>query len=92
MNAVIAVFNSLSVRGRSRYTADFAAPHRSKCTATFRTRSSTHKGEVKYIIGNTLIRKTERSLLHLQSVDRNGQNRKEIRKKGSKTGGTIWTS
>jgi hypothetical protein len=25
MNAVIAVFNSLSVRGRSRYTADFAA-------------------------------------------------------------------
>jgi hypothetical protein len=37
MNAVIAVFNSLSVCGRSRYTADFTAPHRSKCTATFRT-------------------------------------------------------
>jgi hypothetical protein len=37
MNAVTAVFNSLSVRGRSRYTADFAAPHRCKCTATFRT-------------------------------------------------------
>jgi hypothetical protein len=30
MYAVIAVFNSLSVRGRSRYTADFAAPHRLK--------------------------------------------------------------
>jgi hypothetical protein len=27
MCTVIAVFNSLSVRGRSRYTADFAAPH-----------------------------------------------------------------
>jgi len=26
MYAVIAVFNSLSMRGRSRYTADFAAP------------------------------------------------------------------
>jgi hypothetical protein len=35
--AVIVVFNSLSVLGRSRYAADFAAPHRSKCTATFRT-------------------------------------------------------
>jgi hypothetical protein len=28
MNAVIAVFNPLSVRGRLRHTADFAAPHR----------------------------------------------------------------
>jgi hypothetical protein len=28
MYAFIAVFNSLSVRGWSRYTADFAAPHR----------------------------------------------------------------
>jgi hypothetical protein len=37
MNAVIAVFNSLSVRGRSRHTADFAAPHRSKCTVTLET-------------------------------------------------------
>jgi hypothetical protein len=37
MNAVIAVFNSLSVRGRSRYTADFAATHRSECTTTFLT-------------------------------------------------------
>jgi hypothetical protein len=37
MNAVIAVFNSLSESGQSRYTADFAAPSRSKCTATFRT-------------------------------------------------------
>jgi hypothetical protein len=27
MYAVIAGFNSLSVRGRSRYPADFAAPH-----------------------------------------------------------------
>jgi hypothetical protein len=40
MNAVIAVFNSLSLRGGSRYTADFAAPHRSKCTTTFRTHCS----------------------------------------------------
>jgi hypothetical protein len=37
MNAVIAVLKSLRVRGRSRYTADFAAPYRSKCTAIFRT-------------------------------------------------------
>jgi hypothetical protein len=29
MNAAIKVFNSLSVRGRSRYTADFAAEVRS---------------------------------------------------------------
>jgi hypothetical protein len=28
MYAVIAVFNSLSVRRRSRYIADFVAPHR----------------------------------------------------------------
>jgi hypothetical protein len=35
MNAVIAVFNPQSVRGRSRYTTDSAASHRSKCTATF---------------------------------------------------------
>jgi hypothetical protein len=37
MYTVIAVFNSLSVLGRSRYTADFAASHISNCTATFRT-------------------------------------------------------
>jgi len=30
MYAVIAVFNSLSVCGRSRYTADFAAPLRAE--------------------------------------------------------------
>jgi hypothetical protein len=37
MYAVIAVLNSFSVRGRSRNTADFAAPHISTCRATFRT-------------------------------------------------------
>ena len=47
---------------------------------------------MKCIIGNTLIRKTGRSLLHLQRVGTSGQTKNEIRKKGSGTGGTIWTS
>jgi hypothetical protein len=35
------------VRGRSRYTADFAAPHRSKCTTTFRTHCIRWHGYVR---------------------------------------------
>jgi len=53
MYAVIAVFNSLSVRGRSRYTAgidkQFYLPY-PKCTATFRTHyTSKFRRKLKYV-------------------------------------------
>jgi hypothetical protein len=55
MNKVIAVSNSLSVPERLRYTADFAAPHRSRCTVTFQTHCIMTWHYVLYCIGTTLL-------------------------------------
>jgi hypothetical protein len=64
MNEVIAVFNSLSVRGRSRYTADFAAPHRLK---SGRVRSG-ERGGHKFLEMTRSSKISFRSFIELSAV------------------------